>query len=80
EVLYDIISRRTIPPEEHLVAMSDIAGQQWLDGAQSIIDPRRKGRQPLPLCVLILSPSRFRSLTCVGPIPVSKASFEAFPG
>ncbi len=34
------------------MAMLDIAGQQWLDGAQSIIDPRRKGRQPFPLCVL----------------------------
>ncbi len=41
---------RPIPCDKHLRALEQDFGQMWLDGAQSIIDPRfNDGRERLPL-------------------------------
>lgn len=55
EVFRMVMERRNIPSSYLLQRLHDAFGQFWLDGAQSIIDPRYKhGNERLPLYVLSL--------------------------
>lgn len=49
---WDIISRRPIPSRAILDSLDNAFGQQWFNGAKSIVDPRYKNTFRLPLWVL----------------------------
>ncbi|KAF9065526.1 hypothetical protein BDP27DRAFT_1424723 [Rhodocollybia butyracea] len=55
EDCFHIVTHCSIPSQEVLEMLKDDTGQQWLDGAKSIVDPRyNKGRDLLPFMVLQL--------------------------
>lgn len=50
-----LLGRRPIPPASVLKNLDEAAGQMWLDGADSIVDPRfNNGAERFPLWVLSL--------------------------
>ncbi|KAL0562918.1 hypothetical protein V5O48_019160, partial [Marasmius crinis-equi] len=53
-LIFDIVSKKSIPPTNTLTTLRDAIGQEWLDGAKLVIDPRFKSRRPLPLWVVTL--------------------------
>ncbi|KAJ7206801.1 hypothetical protein GGX14DRAFT_318314, partial [Mycena pura] len=47
--IWELLTSHSLPPKGVLARVRDAASQQWLDGAQSIQDPRRRADLCLPL-------------------------------